>query len=159
MHVSNAADILGRIKTLVRFRRYRLRLHAIRHMIEEGFDERDIVEVLTGPRSRRYRDRVHSTVTVVGDAIQAREEAMKDMTKKPCSDCGGTLRSRRISQEYEREGVRIKVAGVRALVCTRCGEVYFLPGAAGLLAKATRSLLDLAIAGRQHRGSLTARIS
>jgi hypothetical protein len=31
-------DVLERIRTLVGARRYRVRLHAVRHMIEEGFD-------------------------------------------------------------------------------------------------------------------------
>jgi hypothetical protein len=39
-------DILEEIRALVRARRYRIRLHAIRHMIEEGFDERNVVEAL-----------------------------------------------------------------------------------------------------------------
>lgn len=41
-------DLLERIAALARFSRYRVRLHAVRHMLEEGFDERDIIEVLTG---------------------------------------------------------------------------------------------------------------
>jgi hypothetical protein len=40
--------LLERIAALARFRRYRLRLHAVRHMLEEGFDEGNIIEVLTG---------------------------------------------------------------------------------------------------------------
>lgn len=41
-------DLLERIAALVRSGRYRLRLHAVRHMIEEGFDEGNIIEALTG---------------------------------------------------------------------------------------------------------------
>jgi hypothetical protein len=44
--------LLERIAALARFGRYRLRLHAVRHMLEEGFDEGNIIEVLTG-RGRR----------------------------------------------------------------------------------------------------------
>jgi YgiT-type zinc finger domain-containing protein len=84
---------------------------------------------------------------------------MIDLSKRPCSECGGRLRLRKIAQEFEREGARIRVAGIQAWVCGRCGEIYFLPGGANRLAKAARSLLELAIAGRQHRGRLTARIS
>jgi hypothetical protein len=40
--------LLERIATLARFGRYRVRIHAVRHMLEEGFDERDIIEALTG---------------------------------------------------------------------------------------------------------------
>lgn len=84
---------------------------------------------------------------------------MIDIAKKPCSECGGRLRLRKISQEFEREGVRIRLAGIQAWVCSRCGEVVFMPGGADRLAKAARSLFELALAGRQHRGRLTARIS
>lgn len=44
----NDLALLERIATLARFGRYRLRLHAVGHMLEEGFDERNIIEVLTG---------------------------------------------------------------------------------------------------------------
>lgn len=45
-------DLLDRIEALVRSGRYRLRLHAVRHMLEEGFDEGNIIEALTGPRRK-----------------------------------------------------------------------------------------------------------
>lgn len=44
--------LLERIAALARFGRYRLRLHAVRHMLEAGFHEGNIIEVLTG-RGRR----------------------------------------------------------------------------------------------------------
>lgn len=44
--------LLERIAALARFGRYRLRLHAVRHMLEEGFDEENIIEVLTGRRRK-----------------------------------------------------------------------------------------------------------
>lgn len=84
---------------------------------------------------------------------------MSQLEKKSCSECGGRLHARTITQEFEREGVRVRVAGIRAWVCSRCGEIYFLPGGATKLAKAARSLLELGLAGHQHRGRLTARIS
>ena len=100
-----------------------------------------------------------STAAVVGNAIPAVTETMNELTQKPCSECEGKLRPRKIAQEFEREGVRVRLTGIQAWVCARCGEVYFLPGGADRLAKAARSLLDLALVGRQHRGRLTARIS
>ncbi len=36
------------IKKLVGTEKYRIRLHAVRHMIEEGFDEKDVLEALSG---------------------------------------------------------------------------------------------------------------
>jgi len=96
---------------------------------------------------------------MVGDVVSSWEKAMNDLEKKPCSECGGRLRPRKITQDFEREGVRVRLTGIRAWVCGGCGEIYFLPGGAARLAKAARSLFDLALAGRQHRGRLTARIS
>jgi hypothetical protein len=41
-------ELLGNIKTLVSARQYRVRLHAVRHMIEEGFSEENLLEAMTG---------------------------------------------------------------------------------------------------------------
>ncbi len=40
--------VLEKIRSLVRAGRYRIRLHAVRHMIEEGFDEENAVEAVSG---------------------------------------------------------------------------------------------------------------
>ncbi|HYL80340.1 MAG TPA: hypothetical protein VEU07_05975 [Candidatus Acidoferrum sp.] len=44
--------LLERIAVLAGFGQYRVRLHAVRHMVEEGFEERNIIQVLTGPRRK-----------------------------------------------------------------------------------------------------------
>lgn len=57
--MSGARELLERIKRLVKAKNYRVRIHTVRHMIEEGFTERDLVEAITG-RSRiieNYPDR------------------------------------------------------------------------------------------------------
>jgi hypothetical protein len=41
-------ELLAKIKTLAEARKYRVRLHAVRHMIEEGFSEENIIEALIG---------------------------------------------------------------------------------------------------------------
>jgi hypothetical protein len=41
-------DVLAHIKNCIVEKRYRIRNHAVRHMIEEGFDENHLVETLTG---------------------------------------------------------------------------------------------------------------
>lgn len=41
-------DPTGQIQRLVAAGRYRVGLHAVRHMIEEGFDERQMVEAVGG---------------------------------------------------------------------------------------------------------------
>ena len=40
-------DLLAGIKALVAAQRYRVRVHAVRHMLEEGFDENDLIAALT----------------------------------------------------------------------------------------------------------------
>ena len=40
--------LLERIKGLVSAGKYRIRIHAVRHMIEEGFIETNIIEAVTG---------------------------------------------------------------------------------------------------------------
>ena len=41
-------DLLAKIKKLVDESRYRIKIHAVRHMIEEGFSERDIITAILG---------------------------------------------------------------------------------------------------------------
>ena len=41
-------DPIVRIQELVRARHYRVGLHAVRHMIEEGFDENQLLEAVRG---------------------------------------------------------------------------------------------------------------
>ncbi|MDI6794591.1 MAG: hypothetical protein QME81_17270 [bacterium] len=40
--------LLDRIKELVGDRRYRVKVHAVRHMIEEGFSEKNMVNAILG---------------------------------------------------------------------------------------------------------------
>lgn len=81
-----------------------------------------------------------------------------EIFKAPCSECGGRLERKHISQEFEREGVKIKLSGIAALVCTICEEIYFQPGGADKVAAAANSLFSLAIAEKQHKRSVTAEI-
>lgn len=41
-------DPIAQIQRLVRAGQYRVRLHAVRHMIEEGFDEEQLLEAVKG---------------------------------------------------------------------------------------------------------------
>jgi hypothetical protein len=41
-------ELLKKIKSLVAGAKYRVRIHAVRHMIEEGFTESDMLAALTG---------------------------------------------------------------------------------------------------------------
>ena len=48
-------ELYDRIKSLAGALRYRIRSHAVRHMIEEGFAEQDIIQILSG-RGRILED-------------------------------------------------------------------------------------------------------
>ncbi|MDI6785385.1 MAG: DUF4258 domain-containing protein [bacterium] len=41
-------SLLERIKRLVKDKHYRVKIHSVRHMIEEGFSEKNIVSAITG---------------------------------------------------------------------------------------------------------------
>lgn len=84
---------------------------------------------------------------------------MNDLMKKPCSECGGELRRRSITKGFEREGITVRVEGIKAWVCQKCGEVYFEPGGADRLAEAVDCLFALASAEDQHKGHVGATIS
>jgi len=84
---------------------------------------------------------------------------MKKTVKAKCSECGGQVRRKTIAQEFEKEGTKVKLSGLQAWVCSRCGEVYFEPGGAQKVVEAINSLFRLAFAERQHKGTLTAQLS
>lgn len=84
---------------------------------------------------------------------------MKDFMNSPCSECGGKVKRKVISQEFEKEGVKVKLSGFKAWVCTQCGETYFEPGGAEKVVQAVNGLFALAFAERQHKGKVTARLS
>ena len=46
--MGSSTDPLKRIQALIAEGVYRVRLHAVRHLIEEGFDERQKLEALGG---------------------------------------------------------------------------------------------------------------
>ena len=94
------------------------------------------------------------------DAEAEGKESMKkvDIGKEPCSECGGKLEKRYISQGFEREGITVKLAGIAAMVCSDCGEIYFQPGGAQKVVEAANSIFELATIERQHKHQLIAQI-
>lgn len=84
---------------------------------------------------------------------------MKDLIKAPCSECGGKLKKKTLTQEFEKEGMKVKLSGFKAWVCAQCGEIYFEPGGADRVAQAVNCLFSLAFAERQHKGRVTAQLS
>ncbi|MCI0488157.1 MAG: YgiT-type zinc finger protein [Blastocatellia bacterium] len=83
---------------------------------------------------------------------------MKELMKSACSECGGQVKRKAISQEFEKEGVKVKLSGFKAWVCTQCGEIYFEPGGAAHVAHAVNCLFALAFAERQHKGTVSAHL-
>jgi len=84
---------------------------------------------------------------------------MRRPVRSKCSECGGQVRGKIIAQEFEKEGVKVRLSGLKAWVCGRCGEVYFQPGGAQQVVEAVNSLFRLAFAERQHKGTLSAQLS
>ena len=84
---------------------------------------------------------------------------VKALMRNPCTECGGSLKKSAITQEFEHEGVVVRISGVQAWVCTRCGEIYFEPGGAQRMAEAVQSLFALARSEKQHKGTLVADLS
>ena len=69
------------------------------------------------------------------------------------------MRTQIIKQEFERQGTCVSVAGIRALVCGKCGEIFFPPGGAQALVEAANGIFGLARRNRQSRGRLAAGVS
>jgi YgiT-type zinc finger domain-containing protein len=84
---------------------------------------------------------------------------MREKMNTPCSECKGQVKRKTISQEFEKEGVKVKLSGFKAWVCSQCGEIYFEPGGAEKVAQAVNCLFALALAERQHKGRVSARLS
>ena len=60
---------------------------------------------------------------------------------KACRD--GKLRKREVIQNFEREGLEVTIDGIPALVCEKCGQVYFPPGIGDKIAIAADNLFML----------------
>ncbi|MGH9843933.1 MAG: YgiT-type zinc finger protein [Blastocatellia bacterium] len=84
---------------------------------------------------------------------------VEKMMKSPCTECGGKVERKAITQEYEREGLRVKISGFKTWICKRCGEIYFSPEGAKQFTQAVNSLFALAGAEEQHKGLLIARMA
>ncbi|MDD5434113.1 MAG: YgiT-type zinc finger protein [Nitrospira sp.] len=80
----------------------------------------------------------------------------KGLMDHPCPECLGTLEKKTITQEFEREGVKVRLSGITAWVCSGCGETYFPPGWADKVVKAANCLFELALTEKQHKGTLIA---
>jgi YgiT-type zinc finger domain-containing protein len=68
-----------------------------------------------------------------------------------CTECGAKMEAKEVSQEFEREGVRVCIDGIPALVCPKCGDVSFAPGIAQKIVEAASSLFEIAFLKRRGR--------
>jgi len=93
---------------------------------------------------------------MVANRNKTRTNLVKALMRDPCTECGGSLKKSAITQEFEHEGVVVRISGVRAWVCSKCGEIYFEPGGAQRMAEAVQSLFALARSEKQHKGTLVA---
>jgi hypothetical protein len=48
MRIEMNDDLLAKIKKVIGDRRYRVKIHAVKHMIEEGFSEEDVITAILG---------------------------------------------------------------------------------------------------------------
>lgn len=46
--MATRSNLIARLRELVRTRHYRIGIHAVRHMIEEGFDENQLLQAMKG---------------------------------------------------------------------------------------------------------------
>ena len=61
--MSDKPEPLHTIRALIEQKKYRVRIHAVQHMIKEGFTEDDIVEVLrSGRLLESYHDEARSLI-------------------------------------------------------------------------------------------------
>ena len=96
---------------------------------------------------------------MVANRNKTRKSPIKALMQNPCTECGGSLKKSAITQEFEKEGIVVRISGVRAWVCGSCGEIYFEPGGAQRMAEAVQSLFALARSEKQHKGTVTADLS
>ena len=70
---------------------------------------------------------------------------MKTLEDSMCKSCrSGRLAKDEVTQNFEREGLEVKIEGIPALVCVKCGQVYFAAGISDKISDAANNLFKLA---------------
>jgi hypothetical protein len=69
------------------------------------------------------------------------------------------VRRKTVTQQFEKEGVKVKLSGFEAWACERRGEIYFEPGGGEKVARAVNCLFALALGERRHKGRVSANLS
>ncbi len=77
-------------------------------------------------------------------------------TRRPrlCADCRQQTQWQEVSHEFERDGLRVRISGIPAMVCSNCGAVSYPAGIPDKILAAADSLFDLLT--DRHRGALRA---
>lgn len=74
-----------------------------------------------------------------------------------CKTCRqGTLYRRETSQNFEREGLEVRIDGIPALICDQCGQVYYPPGIGDKITDAANHLFLLSEV--KHAGKYVAAV-
>ena len=61
-----------------------------------------------------------------------------------CKACKqGKLYKQEVGQKFEREGLEVRIEGIPALSCDKCGQVYFPPGISDMITTAANDLFLL----------------
>jgi len=61
-----------------------------------------------------------------------------------CKACrSGKLLKREVAQDFEHEGLEVRIEGIPALVCERCSQVYLSPGIGDKVSSAANHLFVL----------------
>ncbi len=74
-----------------------------------------------------------------------------NMTERPriCSECQTRTEFKKITVEHERNGIRVQVSEVPAMVCPNCGTRSFPPGVANRIIMAVNEMMAAAERARQ----------
>lgn len=73
---------------------------------------------------------------------------------RTCSDCGAACEWKTVDEEFERGGVRVRLHGLPAMVCPRCGAVSFDPDTTDYILDAANAMFK--IAGNRSKAVLAA---
>jgi YgiT-type zinc finger domain-containing protein len=81
----------------------------------------------------------------VGASTDAKKvNTMAKRIPKLCGDCKTRTQLRTTSMEFVKDGIRVSVSGIPAMVCPRCGTVSMAPGVSDSVARTAREMLAAA---------------
>lgn len=88
---------------------------------------------------------------VVNPLDASAEGEIVDMNERPriCSECRTRTEFKKITVEYERNGIRVQVSEVPAMVCPNCGARSFPPGVADRIIMVVNEMLAATERARQ----------